>query len=419
MNIGKRIYVYRKIQQLTLVQLAEDSMSVAHLSKIENGHREPSSKVTQLIGTKLKLPPRFFYHYGSEDREINYLLTQIHHFIIEDLEKAAPLLQMIDDNYYDSLSCVKQEVYFLLLKGAYLYKKGQLRQADQLYEDFLLHYLTGEDPAAFPRLIKEAYYYFFGLHYYRSEDYDHSLQNYHSYLKVAVSLPVKAAIHFNIALLLKAKDHYERAIDYCSQALYYYEVLQQPKDQSMTYNLMGTIYKRLEDFEQAMNYLNQGEELALEAEDLSLTAQIYHNKAILLRKQNHEAQALTYLEKTLSLKLQLNKNPSITYHALCKNYLALDKPGEALQAFQQAKLHVTHEVDYYKLLDAFLDYYKLTRQHDLYVESLEECIDFFEQREQMEFLKPLYKKLAQHYYEAGKYKRSSEFYQALTALLET
>ncbi|UOQ44451.1 helix-turn-helix transcriptional regulator [Halobacillus salinarum] len=419
MQLGKRIYVYRKLHNYTLHRLTGDKISTAHLSKIENNYRIPGRHILKSLSEKLELPESFLQDSSVKDAEVHSILSQIHLFIIQDMEKADPLIHMIDLHYYEYLACIEQEVYFLLLKAAYYYKNDQNDQALHLYEHYLVHYLADADYSAWPLFLKGAYYYFFGIHYYQLGDYDQSFHSYKSYLEVTDSLPVKAALTYNLGFLSRIKGENDTALNYCKQALSYYDILKLPKDQSMTYNLVGVIHWSQENYAEAMNYLEKAETLSLQTEDKNLLAQIYHNKAIILRKQQLEEQAIPYLEKTLQLKKSQNKNPMITYHTLCRNYLALGKLEKAKETFKEAEDYIRNDMDYYKLLDSFLDYYKYTNEQALYEKGLMDCIDFFKEKTNNDLLKSQYKKLGYYYYENNKYKRASECFLSLLELNES
>ncbi|MFC7321137.1 helix-turn-helix domain-containing protein [Halobacillus campisalis] len=412
MNIGKRINIYRKIYNMTLNDLAGDSISTAHLSKIENGYRNPGSPTLRKIAQVLDLPFTFFEHYAEEDPEVHHILVQLEQLIITDIKKAQPLIETLDENYYGYLSNVNQELYYLLLKCAYYCKCKNHNEAQSVYEAYIHPFIDEDQMNEAPLYVKNAYHYCLGIRYYQMAEYSKSLEHYKLFSFDNQSLSVKAALTYNIAVLSNAVGDYRTAVTYSHEALSYYESLHQPNELSMVYNLVGVIYLNQEKFEEAMDYLTEAEKRAEDWDDRRLLTQIFHNKGVVMRKAGCNETACDFLERALQLKEEqsLTASKQITYHSLCKAYVSLGRLREAEALYNQAKQKVCHPSDHYYLLEAFLDYYLQTGNEEMYQQSLETCIGFFEQDADKEPLDHLYLKLANHLYETGKYKRAAESY---------
>ncbi|WP_431801778.1 helix-turn-helix domain-containing protein [Halobacillus andaensis] len=412
MHIGRRINIYRRLNHMTLNDLSGDSISPAHLSKIENGYRRPGRSTLKRISSSLKLPVAFFEKFDEEDPEVHHVLTQFEQFIITKIEKAQPLVETITDNYYTYLSNIHQEIYFLFLKCAYYCKIKDYKQAEHTYVTYIRPFIDKDLIHKTPLYVQNAYHYCEGIRHYQQSDFSLSLSHYKSFCMENQPLAVKAALTYNIAVLSNAVKNYRDAVDFSHEALRYYESLEQDKDVSMVYNLIGVVFLNEEKFNKSMDYLTQAEELAKHLPNRRLLTQVLHNKGVVMRKDGCNQEASHYLEKALKLKEAegLTANKQISYQSLCKAYINLNRLEEADSLFKEAKGEVSKQADYYYLLEAFLDYYQKTGDDEAYQNSLEECIEFFERDADHEPLNTLYLKLGNHMYETGKYKRAAECY---------
>ncbi|MCP3029328.1 helix-turn-helix domain-containing protein [Halobacillus sp. A5] len=411
-NIGKRINIYRKLNDMTLNDLSGDTISTAHLSKIENGYRHPGKTTLLRIASSLHLPSAFFENFEEEDPEVHHVLNQLEQFIITQIDKASPLVETIVDNYYTYLSNVYQEIYFLLLKCAFYCKTKDYSRAEATYQTYIYPFIDKDYITKAPLYIQNAYHYCEGIRHYQQSDFESSLSHYRSYSLENQTLGVKAALTYNIAVLSNAVKKYRDAAAFSHEALNYYEALSMHREVSMVYNLIGVIFLNQEEFGKSMNYLTQAEDIAEGLPNGRLLTQILHNKGVVMRKDGDNSEASSYLEKALQLKEAegLKANKQISYHSLCKAYINLNRLDEARQLFEEAREEVRKETDYYYLLEAFLDYYYKNESYAEYQNSLEECIKFFEQDPDQEPLETLYLKLGDHMYETGKYKRAAECY---------
>ncbi|GGF34008.1 hypothetical protein GCM10010954_36320 [Halobacillus andaensis] len=412
MNIGRRINIYRKLNQMTLHDLSGETISTAHLSKIENGYRRPGESTLQKISNSLNLPFAFFENFEEEDPEVHHVLTQLEQFIITQFEKATPLVETIVENYYDYLSNVHQEIYFLLLKCAFYCKTKDYTKAKEVYVTYVQPFIDEDIIDKAPIYVQNAYHYCEGIRHYQKSDFQSSLAHYKNFRLEKQPLSVKAALTYNIAVLSNAVGDYRQAITFSYEALRYYENLEQRQQVAMVYNLIGVIYLNKEEFNKSMEYLSQAQQLAQDFKNLRLLTQVLHNKGVVMRKDGANHEACEFLEEALALKEAegLKANKQISYHSLCKAYLNLDRLEDAYEIFEKAKSEVSKTSDYYYLLEAFLEYYKKTKQGEMYQKSLEECIDFFEEDADHEPLETLYLKLGDHLYESGKYKRAADCY---------
>ncbi|MFD2923301.1 helix-turn-helix domain-containing protein [Halobacillus naozhouensis] len=412
MDIGRRISIYRKLHNMTLQQLGGKHLSTAHLSKIENGHRRPGVHTLQVISNTLGLPEAFFNKYETEDHEVHHVLNQLQLFIITDLDKAAPLIEAIDENYYEYLSNVNQEMYFLLLRCSYYCKARMVKEAKKVYDLYIkafLHEYVLED---LPLYLRNAYHYCQGIRYYQQADYQSSLCHYQDFSLAKSPLPIKAALTYNRAVLSNALEDYQMAINYCKEVQTYYESLNQTEDVSMILNLLGIIYLNQKQYEEAMGFLNQAQEQSEKDKNRYLLAQILHNKGVVMRNLGQIKKACSFLESALKLKeLEgISANKQISYHSLCKAYLQEGELTQALRIFKKAKEEIRDDADHYYLLESFLDYYRQTGDQVHYEQGLESCITYFEEGTDKEPLETLYQKLGDHFYELGKYKRAADCY---------
>ncbi|WP_079525442.1 helix-turn-helix transcriptional regulator [Halobacillus hunanensis] len=414
MDIGRRISIYRKLHNMTLQQLGGEYLSTAHLSKIENGHRRPGVNTLQVISKALGLPESFFTKYEAEDHEVRHVLNQLQLFIITDLDRAGPLIEAIDENYYEYLSHVYQEMYFLLLKCSYYCKSRMAKKAKMVYDRYIQAYLHKYALKDLPPYVRNAYHYCQGIRTYQQADFQTSLRHYQDFSLAKSPLPIKAALTYNRAVLSNALEDYQMAIDYCKEVQTYYESLNQTEDVSMILNLLGIIYLNQKQFEEAMNFLGQAQEQSEKDENRYLLAQILHNKGVVMRNLGQNKKACSFLERALKLKELEGEtaNKQISYHSLCKSYLQEGDLTQAQRVFNTAKDEIRNDIDHYYLLESFLDYYRQTGDQIRYEQGLESCIAYFEQGTDKEPLETLYQKLGDHFYQLGKYKRAADCYIA-------
>ncbi|WP_163528267.1 tetratricopeptide repeat protein [Halobacillus ihumii] len=414
MDIGRRISIYRKLHNMTLQQLGGEHLSTAHLSKIENGHRRPGVNTLQVISKALGMPEAFFTKYEAEDHEVRHVLNQLQLFIITDLDRAGPLIEAIDENYYEYLYHVNQEMYFLLLKCSYYCKSRMAKKAKMLYDRYIQAYLHKYALEDLPPYVRNAYHYCQGIRTYQQADFLTSLRHYQDFSLAKSPLPIKAALTYNRAVLSNALEDYQMAIDYCKEVRTYYESLNQTEDVGMILNLLGVIYLNQKQFEEAMKFLDQAQELSEQDENRYLLAQILHNKGVVMRNFGQNKKACSFLERALKLKELEGEtaNKQISYHSLCKSYLQEGDLPQAQSIFNTAKDEISDEADHYYLLESFLDYYRQTGDQVRYEQGLESCIAYFEKGTDKEPLETLYQKLGDHFYELGKYKRAADYYLA-------
>ncbi|WP_181350286.1 helix-turn-helix domain-containing protein [Thalassobacillus sp. CUG 92003] len=411
MHIGRRIHVLRKQNGMTLQELASDDFSSAHISKVENGKTSPGEGFLRRIAQHFQLPADYFINHLLRDIEVEHVLSQLQYAAINDMEKADEFIDMIDEAYYTYMSPVVSELSFLLLKSAVLYKREETEKADEIWETCLWPYLEGQNIDALPSQVQKAYFYSSGTKKFEHQEYKQSTEEFERYFELEASINIKASLLYNMALCNFHLADFEAALEKAEQSLLFHQSVDNHEDVCLTYNVIAVIHKQRKDLTRTLEVLTNGEELAAaEGFDL-LLSRIYHNKALVLRDMGDQDQAIYYFNVAIRLKkANGNQNVMVTFQPFCRFYIELGQLENARVLFEEAREYVETDEEKHLLLEAFLDYYHLTGQEEIYFNSLKTCITHFRKMNTTEKLESLYHKLGDYYYIRGKYKYAADSY---------
>ncbi|WP_181347622.1 helix-turn-helix transcriptional regulator [Thalassobacillus sp. CUG 92003] len=409
MHIGRRIYVYRRKNNYTLKDLSNSVYSISQVSRVENEHNQPNEEFLRSIAPTLEVPPDFLLNHSNEDIELQYLLLQMQSSIILNMERAEELIEMIEESYFQYLQPIKMEIFYLLLKGAFLYKKERYEEAEYIYDTYLQYYLDGVNPGYLSSPLEEAHHYFQGAKNYYNRNFNASLEHFERFNRLSDAPSIRAAISYNMALIHRGINNYQNAINYTHTALQNYKNLNKPFDECRSHNLLGSLYGEIDLYDEAAKELEQAKEKALKNNYTSLLGRIYHNYGMVLSDTERIEEAIVNFKE--SIKHKDTASLLITYRSLIECLLKTNKTTEANNLFLKASSYSTRDDDYFKLLTSFIDYYLQMENDEDFIKSIRKAMEYFEESEQYRHLRGLATKLGDYYYNKGKYKQAAHFYK--------
>lgn len=357
MQFGPLIKYYRIQKALTQKELANGICSVSHLSKIENNGKDANEATISLlldrlhisvksaeeqeniISTLLKRLNEKIYFYQKND--VEDMITQLSDYegIIPftsylhtyELYKMRYLLFLGDvieaDQQKEKLNKIKKsfsqhEVYLFNYYNTILYiLKGQFEQADQRFEN-LFH--VGHDSSSgeflyYRSMVKAALQQSgHAIHFAKA-----ALQSYmneHNFIRILHCLMLLGINYTHSGIFEEAKScfyHLER------NAI----LLKEENLLPQIYHNFGLLYKKLEEFDQAMLYLNKSLSLQLPQTIHYLVTQYVKGQVAFAMGQHEIAKEAFMISHTLSDTLNNKK-----YSILSKYYLlALENHSKSIQ----------------------------------------------------------------------------------------
>ncbi len=406
---------------MSLTKFADGIISPSKLSRIENGHINPSTHTLTAIADKLELTNTFFVDYQKEDKELHYILNQLFDHLILDIQKAKSLIKLIESNYYDYLSSPVQECYFQLLKGIYLIKRRKLAENKELLDTYIKVYLGNTAVSTLPICIKRPLYYYYGLYHFRNSEYEYGLIYFNKLKDIVDNLSIRAAVTYNIALIYRQMFKNQKGILVTQNAISYYEKLKNPYNTALSYNLLATLYRRTKSYDESLKALAYSESISKKNDYFNILGLVYHNKGIIAQDQNRIDDAISFFNQAIKMKKkcgEIGVNLLITYRELIICNLMKNNVKVATNRYLEALTLVNNKTDEHKLLFAYNDYYLLENDYKVYEKNLKKLIDYFGKIDHKLFLRESYRKLALFYYETNKYKKSAETYEITLSLME-
>ncbi|QDP39181.1 helix-turn-helix transcriptional regulator [Radiobacillus deserti] len=378
MYIGRRIRAERLKRGMLMSDLCNGLVSTSRLSNVENNLTNPSQSFLIAISTRLSLPGKYLLSFEVEDKEVFYLLNELFTNVILNVDAAKSLIELIDENYYEYLLSPKLEVYFLLLKSTYLLKTNHVKEAEELESTYLKVYLQDIEENQIPNYLKRAFYYFYGTLNYHYSLYESSLSYFSKLKDNTDDIRVKAAVTYNVSMILRKMERYHDAVALTLESIEYYENLEQEYDIALSYNLLGALYRRIKRYDKAQEALQVACAISERGHYKDLLSFVYHNTGLVARDNNDIETSIYNFQKALETKEQ-NQYTNIlnAYCELIHCYL-LDKQVEtSLTMYEKASRLVHSKEDEHHLLYSFLDYYLLTNDEELYESNLERLCKYY------------------------------------------
>lgn len=309
------------------------------------------------------------------------------------------------------ISSYPLEIEFHLLKANCLIKSGNMEIAYQTYQNNVEPII--DDCLLMDKKLSYLLKKFKGIFSYHTRDYNQAITDYKEFLKEDLDTEEKAKVNFNIALCYKRKSDSYHAILYGMKALEDYLQILNLEGAGETYNILGNLFKGIENYNDADHNYKNALKLANEKDLPLLECRVLHNLGEMNKDKGHYDKAIIFYNQSLNLKkTKTQLNLSITYCSLIDCYIKSNQLVVARKSLTIA-LEQTPK-DYYRIqlnvLREKLIYLK--NQGSSYELSLMAATDFFETINPNLFT--LYvKELGQYYWEQRKYKSASACFKRI------
>lgn len=327
LQFGPLIKYYRNQKGLTQKELANGICSVSHLSKIENNGKEANDETISLLLNRLNINLK-----SAEEQEniIGSLLKQLNENIYFYQKNAVDNIVIQLTDYEGIIPFTTHLHTYELYKMRYYLFLGDITQADQQkellnkqrksfsqheiylfqYYNTVLYILKGQFEQAdqqFDRL----------FHSFNHDSSSGEFLYYRSMVKAALQQSGHA-IHFAKAALQSYKnEHNFIRILHCLM-------------------LLGINYTHSGIFEEAKSCFRHLERNATLLNEVSLLPQIYHNIGLLYKKLENYEEAMLYLNKSLSLQSPDTNHYLVTQYVKGQVAFQIGFHEVAKEAFSQS-----------------------------------------------------------------------------------
>lgn len=357
MQFGPLIKYYRTHKGLTQKELANGICSVSHLSKIENNGKDANDETISLlldrlhisinraeeqeniIGTLLKRLNEKIYFYQKNDVEdmINQLseydeiipfTSYLHTYELYKMRYLLFLGHVNEaDQQKDKLNKLKKsfsqhEIYLFHYYNTILYiLKGQFERADQRFESlFHVSHDSSSGEFLYYRSMVKAALQQSGHAIHFAKAALQSYMNEHNFIRILHCLMLLGINYTHSGIFEEAKScfhHLERNAS----------LLKEENLLPQIYHNIGLLYKKLEEYDQAMMYLNKSLSLQSPQTIHYLVTQYVKGQVAFDMNQHEVAKEAFMVTFTLSDTLNNKK-----YSILSKYYLlAIDNYSKSIQ----------------------------------------------------------------------------------------
>lgn len=412
MIVGKRIKKLRNSQNVSRQDFCQGIVSLSHLSNIENGRYLPSEDILICIANRAGVPKEYLLNPYMKQAELEVKLSELYSIMEVDVDEC---LRKIE-SYEKENPCIFSyhlEIEFYLIKAKCLIKLSKMEIAHKVYTDKVESLIDDSllEDENLRYLLKK----FKGIFSYYTRNYDQAITDYKNFLREDLCTVEKAKVNFNIALCYDRKFNYYYAIRHGLMALDSYLQSHDWEGSCASYNLLGTLFKSLQDYNTANFYYNKAKTLSEEMNLTLLRGKVLHNLGEMDKYRGYYDKAIQFFYKCLELKnTSRNTNISITYcslvYCLLKLHMFDDANKYLLTALEQSNS------EYYEIQ---LNVYKekiiyLKGQESIYEHSLKAAIDYFENINDTSNFTLYVKELGDYYWEQRKYKLAAECFKSIS-----
>ncbi|GGB42262.1 helix-turn-helix transcriptional regulator [Fictibacillus barbaricus] len=407
MNLGERIRYFRRVKNLSQQELASGICSVPYLSKIENGVTEPSEEIQQHLANRLQIGLGPVNEKEILQRYVN-LFQQLY---LRDYKLAEQKFKLLTKSPFQY---VDEDIYHKIFKSIYLLMaKQETREAQVLLDEvaYIGNVIRGE----------KGFYYFIArglLSYYKKE-----YKGAFGYL-----LEAETRLEHNrfqewekgyllYLIGLTANQLYKNivALEYTNKALEIFDKTYIFKRSADCRILLGIIYLRIKNLEEATNQFGLAETIANAFDDDLLRGAIYQNLGIIATKKDDSETAIQLFAMSLQAKRnQPNSFKLSTIVTLAKEYEKTNRPKQGLALIEEG-LNLTEQNPLYRGYELHFMYYKHVFAPENNEEEkihfmVHELIPYFEQRNEWIHLTEYYPIIGKYYESHQKYKNASKYY---------
>lgn len=388
--------------------LAKGIVSASHLSNIESGKYQPHADILRLLAEKLDVPQFYFLNYEIVESRLKELICLYE----EQLIGSGKEFDSIDceiSRKYPYISSIFYETKYFILRACHLLKRGKLEEAESVYKN---EYLPLVKNCLIPEeIVTYEYYYLGGLCLIEERNLE-SLRYYRLVLESTKNTSFQARIYYNIGLSYFKLNNFDQALKYVKKASEMYLLENKLEELADSYNLIGSIYIKLEELTLAIKYLDFGAKIAQEHNYTKIESRILHNLAILNKRKRQLKRATMLLDQSLSLKAD-NNDKIITTIELIEILLNNDREQEAIYhlGIIEKNSNKLSPINYHKFLLVRGRVNLRLGNVKEYIKDYDSALKFFFEQKLWKYINMYYEDYADNLFKNKRYKKAGEVYK--------
>lgn len=396
LQFGPLIKYYRTQKGLTQKELANGICSVSHLSKIENNSKEANDETISLLLNRLHISMN---RAEKQENIIEHLLSQLNEHIYFYQKKEVEDIIIELKEYEPIIPFTSYLHTYELYKMRYLLFLGNIDQADQQKE------ILNKLKKSFSQHETYLFNYCITVLYILKGQFEQADRQFDSLFSVS---------HDSSGELLYYRSMVKAALQQSGHAIYFAKAALQSYMNEHNFirilhclMLLGINYTHSGIFEEAKSCFQHLERNATLLKETNLLPQIYHNIGLLYKKLEDYDQAILYLNKSLSLQKPQTTHFLVTQYVKGQVAFEINLHGVAKEAFTIAfTLSETLDNKKYSILSK---YYLLALENHL--KSIQyvilTVIPYLESsNEHKDDLLMFYQLLSNYYYSTGMFEKA-------------
>lgn len=321
MNLGQKIKLERLKSHMTQQQLAEGICSTSYLSKIEKNHVVPKQTIQRALFNRLNIsetPVEL-----DEAAFMTDLLTAYHAILESQSTDHARIA--FNTFYSEQITFTKQENFYTtnlyLLYFAVIAKEPASQIKHLLYGMLAIKY-------KFTAYQKYVFHVVRALFHYNQNEFDEAqmqalnAEKIHSLHHVAEDIEYAGLLYIEALIYFRTYEH-GKAFSKIDKALKLFIKHEVHELMLKAYNLLGLINLQFGNFEQALKYLNDGYDYAVQLDKPSHYGQLLQNIGYTYARMQQPKVAIQYYRRSLKAK-ELPIPQLVTIHSIIKEYSKID-----------------------------------------------------------------------------------------------
>jgi transcriptional regulator with XRE-family HTH domain len=404
--IGQKIYYYRKTKGLTQEQLSDAICSISYLSKIENGHENPSLDILSHLCNRLDISVDDLQENSNSDSFIT-LLNKWYRFILDRNLKGATEVRAELEKNVKGIEDPNLLLKFNLYDLRYNLFRGELDKAGKIIDR--IHLVKDRQSNE----INYYYYLFIGLYEYLRENYVDAAMHYKKAETIGDTIGLSdSELYYQLALVNAQLYHMSNSISYAHRALDLFDKECNYLRSIDCHILLGINYRRTNNYDQAESCFFNALKVAESINNTKLKGIIYHNLGYLYSTRNDHKKALEYYQLSVENKTESQPVRLVrTYHLIAKEYINMQLIQDAFvwveKGLEVADTHNIIEFQYhFKVLKCqsapTTDFIKMLK---------DKAIPFFEKKHSWIYVAEYSELLGEYYSAKSQYKNSSHCYR--------
>ncbi|PFN66211.1 helix-turn-helix transcriptional regulator [Bacillus cereus] len=412
MHVGQNIKFHRTKMSLTQEELASGLISISYLSKIENGQITASSDIIEELFNRLNITEDV-----QQDQKLCEEIRLWYQQIVDrDIEKSAETYNNLSKKITIKSSFEPYSL-FQLVNIRFLLTLGKLQEAKNLFKK-----ISGISNN-FSKEMSFYYFKFKGNYEYMNNEFENAFDSY----KEAESLfnsdtpsLEKADVLYSLGLTATKIEKHFQAIVFTNQALDIFREIYNLDRSSECHLLLGILYQRMEQFDEAETNFNWANILAKKVRNEEALGIIEHNIGHFYYLRGDKTKALDHYKKSLDLKQEHNYDGKlITILCIIKALYNKKENRQLLLWIQKAEilerktknLELKHE---YKLLKHLHN--KEFEEFVYYAKKI--ALPYFEKNSLYRNAIYYSELLAEYFKKNQKYKQSAHYFEYCKEILK-